>query len=88
MKEFEQLINPLWKYIHYSPSRYPLGDWFETTDAKYINFRARSVVGWDIYENSGRLSEAQTITRWVRQVRPGVPDYIQDRYFNNNFVSL
>ena len=45
MKEFEQLINPLWKYIHYSPSRYPLGDWFETTDAKYINFRARSVVG-------------------------------------------
>lgn len=43
--DFMEFIIPLWRYAHLTPSRVPLGDWHETTDARYINFRARSVVG-------------------------------------------
>lgn len=43
--DFMELVIPLWRYAHLSPSRVPLGDWYETLDASYINFRARSVVG-------------------------------------------
>lgn len=45
MSDFMELVTPLWQYAHHSASRVPLGDWYETLDADYINFRARSVVG-------------------------------------------
>ena len=34
-----------WGKIDETSSRVPLGDWYETLNADYINFRARSVVG-------------------------------------------
>ena len=43
--DFQELIRPIWKYVNETPSRVPLGDWYETLNADYINFRARSVVG-------------------------------------------
>ncbi|WP_368126250.1 glutaminase domain-containing protein, partial [Bacteroides nordii] len=43
--DFQELIRPLWKYVNETSSRVPLGDWYETLNADYINFRARSVVG-------------------------------------------
>lgn len=43
--DFKALIEPIWKYANETDDRVPISDWHETTDAKVMNFRARSVVG-------------------------------------------
>lgn len=44
-EEFEEFIAPLWQSYNDSPSRVPMGDWFETVDATSLYFRHRSVQG-------------------------------------------
>ncbi|WP_161889099.1 glutaminase family protein [Pontibacter russatus] len=43
--DFKALVQPMWKYADETPDRMPISDWHETTNAKVMNFRARSVVG-------------------------------------------
>ncbi len=44
-EDFKTIISPIYKYADETPSRVPISDWHETTDARAMNFKARSVVG-------------------------------------------
>lgn len=44
-EDFEAFIEPLWKFYHYSPSRVPMGDWYETITAVTVHFQHRTVQG-------------------------------------------
>ena len=44
-KDFDAIVDPMYKYALNTSSRVPLSDWHETTTGKMVGFQARSVVG-------------------------------------------
>lgn len=42
---FEKFIDPLHRFVSETPDRVPMTDWYETTNARRVGFKARSVVG-------------------------------------------
>jgi len=43
--QVDSLLMPVSKWLHETPSRVPLTDWYETKNGKQMGFQARSVVG-------------------------------------------
>jgi hypothetical protein len=44
-KDFEALVNPVFRFLNETPDRSPMTDWFETKTARKVGFTARPVVG-------------------------------------------
>ncbi|MBI4876201.1 MAG: DUF1793 domain-containing protein, partial [Acidobacteria bacterium] len=44
-EDFLALVRPVHKFLHESPSRVPMTDWYWTVEGKQRGFQARSVVG-------------------------------------------
>jgi hypothetical protein len=42
---FQKFMTPLHAFVMKTPTRVPMSDWYETTNAKQVGFQARSVVG-------------------------------------------
>ncbi len=56
-EDFEDFVEPLWKAYHYSPSRVPLTDWYQTITSLQVGFQHRTVQGglyMKLLEASGR----------------------------------
>ena len=62
-KEFNTIIDSIYKWINETPDRVPLSDWYDTKTAKHISFAARSVVG-GVYIKA--LSDPDLTAKWNR----------------------
>ena len=60
-KQYNLLIDPIYKWTNETPDRVPLSDWYDTKTGKFIHFQARSVVG-GVYIKA--LSNTELAAKW------------------------
>ena len=60
-KQFNTIVDAIYKWTNETPDRVPLSDWYDTKTAKHINFVARSVVG-GVYMKA--LSDQKLTEKW------------------------
>ncbi|HEY1757982.1 MAG TPA: DUF4965 domain-containing protein [Bryobacteraceae bacterium] len=59
--QFTTILDAIDRWLHETPSRVPLTDWYDTKTGKQIGFQARSVVG-GVYIKA--LSDPQLTAKW------------------------
>jgi hypothetical protein len=60
-KQFNAIIDPIYRWMNETPSRVPLTDWYDTKTGKQVGFQARSVVGGVFIK---ALSDRQLTAKW------------------------
>lgn len=65
--EWNEMMDPIGRWVNEGPSRVPLTDWYDTKNGKEIGFQARSVVG-GVYIKV--LSDKGLAAKWRERVEP------------------
>jgi hypothetical protein len=65
-RDFQALVGPAYDFVHHSPTRVPLSDWYWTNDATQVGFQARSVVGGVF---AGMLKDDAMWKKWAARAR-------------------
>jgi glutaminase A-like protein/uncharacterized protein DUF5127/uncharacterized protein DUF4964 len=60
-KQFNTIIDAVYKWTNETPDRVPLSDWYDTKTGKHISFAARSVVGGVFIK---ALSDPKIAAKW------------------------
>jgi Domain of unknown function (DUF4965)/Domain of unknown function (DUF1793)/Domain of unknown function (DUF5127)/Domain of unknown function (DUF4964) len=60
-KQFQALLEPIYKWTNETPDRVPLSDWYDTKTGKHISFEARSVVGGVFIK---ALADPKVVSKW------------------------
>ena len=60
-KQFNALIDPIYKWTNETPDHVPLSDWYDTKTGKHISFQARSVVGGVFIK---ALADKEIVAKW------------------------
>jgi hypothetical protein len=63
-KQFNTIIDAIYKWINETPDRVPLSDWYDTKTGKHISFAARSVVGGVFIK---ALSDPDIAAKWNKK---------------------
>ncbi len=62
-EQFNAIMDSIARWVHETPTRVPLSDWYDTKTGKQVGFQARSVVG-GVYIKA--LSDKQLTAKWHR----------------------
>jgi hypothetical protein len=68
--DFDALVEPAWRFLHETPDRVPMTDWYHTDTGKVAGFRARPVVGAVFIP---LLDDRETWQKWSRRARDSGP---------------